>query len=428
VTIADFLIIIGRILFGMIILLSLMPLMVWVERKGAAYIQDRPGPNRAAIGPIRLGGVVHIIADALKMFSKESITPTHVEKFPYLLAPVLVTAVALMTIAVVPWADAMRFADGTVIGMQSLDLDVGLLWFLAITSVSVYGIVLAGWSSNNKYSLMGAVRSTAQMLSYELPMGLALIGTVLVYGTLHLNEIVQTQGQLLFGFLPKWGILVQPLAAIIFIICAFAETNRTPFDLAEGESELVAGFHTEYSAMKFGLFFLGEYMAIIGSAALIATLFFGGWQIPWVTTAMLVDNVAITLPVVLGLGGAGALAIGGHLVKVSRTGPKLWGDWRDKEGEIFGWPFIGIGALMLLGCFLSIGANLPTWVGPVVAAVVQFSTLMAKTAFFCWMFVWVRWTLPRFRYDQLMNLGWRSLIPLTLVNIVITGAVILGVS
>jgi NADH-quinone oxidoreductase subunit H len=425
----DFLLIIGRILFGMIILLSLMPVMVWVERKGAAYIQDRPGPNRAHIGPIRLGGIIHIVADALKMFSKESIIPTHVEKLPYLLAPVLVTAVALMTVAVVPWADAMRFADGTVIGMQSLDLDIGLLWFLAITSISVYGIVLAGWSSNNKYSLMGAVRSTAQMLSYELPMGLALIGAVLVYGTLHLNEIVQSQGQLLFGFIPKWGILVQPVAAIIFIVCAFAETNRNPFDLAEGESELVAGFHTEYSAMKFGLFFLGEYMAIIGSSALIATLFFGGWQLPWVTTQMMVDNVAFVLPLVLGLGGGAALAIGGHLIKTSKCGPKLWGDSRDKEGEIFGYPIVAVGVAMLLACAgTAMAPTLPAWAGPVTAAVVQFGTLMAKVAFFCWMFVWVRWTLPRFRYDQLMNLGWRSLLPLSLFNIIITGAVILGVS
>jgi NADH-quinone oxidoreductase subunit H len=266
------------------------------------------------------------------------------------------------------------------------------------------------------------------MLSYELPMGLALIGAVLVYGTLHLNEIVQSQGHLIFGFLPQWGILVQPLAAIIFIVCAFAETNRNPFDLAEGESELVAGFHTEYSAMKFGLFFLGEYMAIIGSSALIATLFFGGWQIPWLPTETLVKHVATVLPVALGLGGLGALAIGGHLVKTSITGPHQWGDWRDNEGQIFGWPIIGVGLALLLACAAAAFTTLPAWAGPVTAAVLQFTTLMGKVAFFCWMFVWVRWTLPRFRYDQLMNLGWRSLLPLSLANIVITGAVILGVS
>lgn len=424
----DFALVAGRVLFGIIILLTLMPLMTWVERKGAAYIQDRPGPNRAHIGPIRLGGVMHVIADALKMFSKESIIPTHVERIPYLIAPVAVCAVALMSVAVVPWADAMVFPGGTVIGMQGLDLDVGLLWFLGISSLSVYGIVLAGWSSNNKYSMLGGIRSSAQMLSYELPMGLSLIGALMIYGTLHLNGMVQSQGDLIFGFIPKWGVVVQPVAAIIFIVCAFAETNRNPFDLAEGESELVAGFHTEYSAMKFGLFFLGEYMALIGSSAIIATLFFGGWQIPWVTTAMLVRNVHWILPMVLGGAAIGALALGGHMIKTSRTEAPVWGDWRDKEGEYLGWPIVAVGALALLFCLVTIGANLPGWAGPVVAAVLQFSTLMVKIFFFCWLFVWVRWTLPRFRYDQLMNLGWKSLIPLSLVNIVVTGAVLLGVS
>lgn len=420
-------IVVGRALFAVIVLLTMVPFMIWLERKGAAYIQDRPGPNRAHVGPFRLWGLVHIVGDALKLMSKEAITPKGVEKFFYVLAPVLVAFVSLLTFAVVPWADTVRIGDW-VVPMQVLPLNAGILWVLAISSLSVFGVVIAGWASNNKFSLLGGMRSSAQMLSYELPLALSLIGAMMVYGSLRLNDIVLGQGELLFGFLPKWGVFVQPLAFIIFTICLFAETNRNPFDMAESESELVAGYHTEYSAMKFGLFFMGEYIAMVTGAAVIATLFFGGWQIPFVSTEMIIANAGWLAPAVTLATAVGLFAFGGHQFKNYYTQPKIWGDSRDEEPMILGSIGLALGALLTVVGILLALADLPAFVGPILAASLQFGSFMAKTLFFCWLFVWVRWTLPRFRYDQVMAMGWKQLLPLALVNILLTGAVLLGVS
>ena len=329
-----------------------------------------------------------------------------------------------MTFAVIPFADNLKIGE-KVIHMQVLNIDAGLLWFFAIVSLSVYGIVFAGWSSNSKFPLLGGIRSAAQMLSYEIPMGLSVIGLLMLSGTVHLNDIVQQQGELLWGFIPKWGIFVQPIGAIIFIICAFAETNRTPFDLAEGESELVAGFHTEYSSMKFGLFFMAEYVAMVVSSALITTLYLGGWQVPFLNTESLMANYKILMQASLVAGSLATFFIGYRLYQYHENHRYRWKDSRDYEGLIFSTIASLIG-ITLIGVLVLISfIELPSWAPAVFAFSAQVGIFLFKVFFMCWMFVWVRWTLPRFRYDQLMNLGWGTLLPLALANIFITGVVML---
>ncbi|MBI6546010.1 MAG: NADH-quinone oxidoreductase subunit H, partial [Cyanobacteria bacterium NC_groundwater_1444_Ag_S-0.65um_54_12] len=251
-TLAAALFVMGRVLLALAILLIMVPLVVWLERKGAAYIQDRPGPNRAAaFGIFRLGGLTHVIGDVIKLLFKEDLIPAKANVFYFCLAPFLAVMIPLLAFAIIPLADDITVGNLT-ITLSALRLEGGLLWFFAVTALSVYAIVFAGWSSGNKYALLGGLRSSAQLLSYEIPMALAIVGPIITFGTLQPNEMAQAQGSLLFGWLPAWGILLQPLAALIFLTCAFAEINRVPFDLAEGEAELVAGYHTEYSGMRFG--------------------------------------------------------------------------------------------------------------------------------------------------------------------------------
>lgn len=423
-TILDVGIVLAKVLFFVLFPLSLVPLLVWLERKVSALIQDRPGPNRASIGFVRLGGLIHLIGDTFKMLSKEQIIPRNVHLFEYLAAPVVIAAVALMILPVVPFSDVINL-PGRVISMQALNLDAGLLWYFAMTSLMVYGVVLAGWSSNNKYALLGGVRSSAQLISYELPLGLSVIGLIMCFGTVHLNEIVRQQGELLFGFLPKWGIFMQPLAAIIFIVCAFAETNRAPFDLAEGESELVAGFHTEYGGMLFGTFFMAEYVAMVVASAMIATLFFGGWQIPYLPTEKLIEFAPLLTQISFGAGALVLLGIAAFSFRLYTKNKGRFGDIRDKEWLIYAVLLVlGAGAaLVLLGAELAFGFP-AAWGGPLFAAVAQMGAMIAKILILCLVFIWVRWTLPRFRYDQLMFLGWKSLLPLALANIFLTGVFI----
>lgn len=410
-----------KALFVLFFALSMVPLLVWLERKISALIQDRIGPNRAAIGFVRLGGLIHLIADSLKMLSKEQIIPRHVHTFHYFLAPIIIATVALVILPIVPFADVLRIG-GREIPMQVLNLDAGLLWYFAMTSLMVYGVVLAGWSSNNKYSLLGGMRSSAQLISYELPLGLSVVGIIMLTGTVHLNEIVQQQGELLFGFLPKWGILLQPLAAIIFIVCAFAETNRAPFDLAEGESELVGGFHTEYSGMLFGTFFMAEYVAMVVASAMIVTLFLGGWQIPFLPTALLIEKAAILTQISLGAAVLLLLALAVFCFRYYQKHQQRFGDIRDKEPLIYAVLLTGmaIAALTLLALIIVRGFP-QDWGGPIFAALAQMGIFIGKLMAVLILFIWVRWTLPRFRYDQLMFLGWKSLLPLALANIFLTG-------
>ena len=337
------------VFFGVV---NAVPVLVWAERRGSAFIQHRLGPNRVNIAGVTLFGLVQPLADVVKFVWKEDYVPSHANRAFYVLAPVLLLIPAAMTFAVIPFADVLTVA-GREIKMQVADLDIGILYVFALGSLSVYGIVLAGWSSNNKYSLLGGIRSSAQMISYELALGLSVVGILMIYGSVQLDEIVGGQGTLLFGILPKWGIVTQPLAFVLFLAAVFAESNRLPFDLPEAENELVVGYHTEYSAMKFAIFFMSEYMAMVTGAMLIVTLFFGGWQIPWVESA-----------------------------------------------------------------------QLKAVLGPIPAVLLQLGSFSAKVLFFLWLFIWVRWTLPRFRYDQLMRLGWKLILPLALANMFVTGVVL----
>jgi NADH-quinone oxidoreductase subunit H len=299
---------------------------------------------------------------------------------------------------------------------------------LALAGFSVYGIILAGWSSTNKYGILGGLRSAAQVISYEIPMGLAIVSLLIVYGTVNLNEMAQFQGKLLFGFIPMWGALLQPLGMVIFIIAAFAECNRTPFDLAEGESEIVAGFHVEYSAMKFAVFFMGEYVAMFASSAIIVTLFFGGYQIPFLATETLLHvakPVAFLLMVALPVG---MYFFAGWIRRSNVSHYPRENDPRVFEAKIYikcFWGLVIILELLLLAILASESGGAAQ---SIFVALLQICTLLLKITMMIFVFIWVRWTLPRFRYDQLQKLGWQTLLPLALLNIFITSAVVVALS
>jgi NADH-quinone oxidoreductase subunit H len=399
--------------------------VIWAERKGAAYIQDRSGPNRASIGGIfRLAGLVHPLADVLKLVFKEDIEPAGVNRFFYTLAPFLMMVVALCTYAVIPFGDALVL-PGREIPLQVANLNVGILYILAISSLSAYGTVLAGWSSNNKFSFLGGLRASAQMISYEIVMGLAVLALLLIYASPRLSDMVYAQGGLLFGFLPRWGVFLQPVAFVLFLVALFAELNRNPFDLPEGESELVAGYHTEYSSLKFALFYMAEYCNMIVGAAIVATLFFGGWQVPYVSTAALRDDAGGLLTLGVAVAAALNLLFATILLyRFERDRGRL-GDRRELEPLVLGVLFL----LLFLASLLYLLLGRPWEIHPNarnhVATAMQVGSFLLKTLCFAWLFIWVRWTLPRFRYDQLMRLGWQFMLPLALANFLVTAAVLL---
>ena len=310
----------------------------FAERKVAAILQDRRGPNRA--GPF---GLLQPLADGLKLFFKEEIIPDFSSKFLFIMGPALAMLTACMTSAVIPWGDKVELF-GRTIDLQIADVNIGILYVFGVVSLGVYGIMIGSWASNNKFSLLGGLRAASQIISYELAMGISLIALLMITGTLSLKEMVVQQQN------GHWNILYQPLGFLIFLICAFAECNRTPFDLPEAENELIGGYHTEYSSMKLGFYLFSEYINMFISSVIMATLFFGGYDMPFVNEANLSPNIAALVGVV---------------------------------------------------------------------------ALMAKASCFIFLFMWVRWTIPRFRYDQLMHLGWRILIPLALFNMLLTGGVIL---
>jgi NADH-quinone oxidoreductase subunit H len=409
--------------------LQFIPFFIWLERKGSAIIQDRIGPNRAEILGFRLFGIIHNFADVIKLLMKENITPSQANKFYYLLAPFWSMTVSLLPLLVVPLAAPITLA-GHILRFQAANYGVGILYVLSITSMGVFGVILAGWASNNKFSLLGGLRSSAQMISYELSMGLAVVGLLMVYQGVKVDGIVETQGRLLTFAghnlpLPNWGIFLQPVGFFLFLVASFAETNRNPFDLAEGESELVAGYHVEYSSVKFALFFMAEYSNMVVASFLLSTLFLGGYQVPFAPTEVLLQNpqVSLLLLCLLGIVGGGLF---GYLVyqrarqqKFLYQGMKRW--------EPFLLSGIGFGAALLGFGFLafSFAIPFPPWAPGVLAALLQMTCLLVKVLFFCWLFVWVRWTMPRFRYDQLMNLGWKLMLPLALANLLVTGVVLL---
>ena len=423
----DILLLVLRVAFGAFVPLCFIAILVWMERRGAAYFQDRSGPNRANIFGFRAGGLVQNLADAVKLITKEDVIPGHIKnKFYFVLAPVIVFCIALISFAAVPFADVLVIHGKEYI-MQAIPTDLGILWFLALAGFAVYGIILAGWSSHNKYGVLGGLRAAAQVISYEIPMGLAIISALVVYGTVNLTEIAQFQGQLLFGFIPMWGVVLQPLGAIIFIVAAFAEANRTPFDLAEGESELVAGFHVEYSSMKFGMFFMGEYVAMFTSSAIIVTLYFGGYQIPWLSTEILVNHAGIVSFLLMLAVPAFAFLFSLWMQKNNRSHYERANDPRKRETEIYTkilWIVVG-GIEILLLFFMVFSGGVAA---NILVALLQIMTFLVKTTLMCFVYVWVRWTLPRFRYDQLQRLGWQTLLPLSLLNIFVTSAVVVALS
>ncbi len=356
----DWILIIQKTIIALVVTVGVLTIAgysVVAERKIAAWVQGRPGPNRTTLPLIsaipvfgriitRLG-LIQLPADGLKFLLKEEPVPGHVNKLHYILAPVLSFLPAVVTIAVMPFGQYTT-AEGEIIPLVLADLDIGILFVLAVSSLGVYGLILAGWASNSKYPFLGGIRASAQMISYELAMGLSLLPVFMwVGGTLNLAAVVQEQGEvwpIAFGLgVPKWTIIYQPLSAFVFLVALFAETNRLPFDMPESESDLVAGFNTEYGAFKFGLFFTGEYAHMVVGSGVFVLLFLGGWSIPLLPLESMPAGI--------------------------------------------------------LGSFISIGV------------------FLAKILLLMFLFIWMRWTLPRFRYDQVMNLGWKILLPLALANL-----------
>jgi NADH-quinone oxidoreductase subunit H len=346
----------AKIVFALVWFLVLTLYLTWLERKESAVMQDRIGANRADFFGYRVIGLFQPFADAIKMMFKEDFTPTFSRRFLHNAAPFMAFFFTAVTVQAIPFGDVLRIG-GKEIKLQVLDINVGILFILAMLSFTVYGVLLSGWASNNRWTLLGGLRGAAQLISYEVALGLSLIGLVMIFPSLRFAAIVDFQGDLLFGWLPKWGILLQPLGALIFFIASMAESERVPFDLPEGESEIV-GFFTEYGGLKWGMYMFTDFMKVLIIACLLTTMFFGGYHVPWL------------------------MADGFHFP---------WG-----------------GQLLLPH-------------GIVIA--LQVLAFNIKVIFFCWLQILLRWTYPRFRYDQLMDFGWKFLIPLSLLNIVVTAIV-----
>jgi NADH-quinone oxidoreductase subunit H len=348
--------------------LNLAAVLLWIERKGSALIQNRVGANRAGLAegligrrllPFNLGFVNTLIADPLKLFTKEEFVPDNADKFIHGIAPFLALLPAVVTMVAVPFGDSVELF-GRTIELQAVRLDVGILYISAMVSMGVYGIVLAGWASNNRWALLGSIRGSAQMISYELAMGLSLVSMILFYGTLDMQVMARAQGGTLLGVLPNWGIFYQPIAFLVIFVAGIAESKRVPFDLPECESELIAGYFTEYSGGKQASFMLSDFAESVMVAGLVTTLFFGGWQVPGLSKA------GFALP------GMDPVALPALLITLTQ-----------------------VGAFML------------------------------KVLFFCWLQILIRWTIPRFRYDQLMRLGWKMMMPIAMANLVLTALLIL---
>jgi NADH-quinone oxidoreductase subunit H len=376
------------------VLMTTLAYLQWVERKVIAHIQARLGPSR--VGP---HGLLQPLADVIKLFTKEDLLPPYVNKFFYLLAPFLAVTMALISISVIPFGSQVTIFGHTT-WMQLTDLNVGVLFILALSSLGVYGIALAGWASNNKYSLLGGLRSSAQLISYELPLSLAVAAPLLLANTLSLRQIVEAQSGFYFGFLPRWHVFQGPLpqifSFIIFMIAAFAETNRVPFDLPEAETELVAGFHTEYSSMKFAAFFMAEYANMVTAAAMTTTLFLGGWQ-PLFPVELGSNYVATAL-----FAFVGAICLYHGLHPARRL---------DR---------ITLPVFALIFFLLAAALLVPT----VVSIFMPVFWFAAKTGFLLFVWIWIRGTLPRFRYDQLMSFAWKFLFPASVLNLLATALMV----
>jgi NADH-quinone oxidoreductase subunit H len=358
-TVADLGIAFGRVTFVMMFVLNTAAILGWVERKQSAIMQDRIGANRASIFGFRAMGLFHPLADTLKMLTKEDFRPAGADRLLFSLAPFVSVLFALTAFASIPFGDTLRIGD-RVIPLQAVTLDVGVLYVFAMLSLGVYGVMMAGWSSGNNFALLGGQRAAALMISAEIAIGASIMGIVMIYGSLNMMDIVRGQGELLWGWLPKWGIVTQPLAFILFVTAGIATTKRIPFDLPESESEII-GYNVEYSGMKFGMFLMTDMVETTVIAGMCTSLFLGGWQVPFLFS----DGFHVP---------------GGALLAV----PSL------------------VVTLMQVGSFVT------------------------KVAVMIFVLMLIRWTLPRFRYDQAMRLGWLGLFPLSVLNIVLTGAVLLA--
>lgn len=403
------------VIFSMV--LSLVPILIWMERKGAAYIQDRRGPNRAEILGVRLGGLVHSLADAIKLFTKEDITAAAAYRPFYSAAPILAFFVATVTVAIVPFAEPLKIG-GFAFTLQIADLKAGLIYAFAMGSLGVYALLLAGWSAGSKFPLLGALRAASQMISYELAMGLAALSLFIVAGSFSLADIISDQGEVPW----RWNAIRQPIAFIIFFAAMLAEANRLPFDLPEGESEIVAGYHTEYSSMRFAMFFMGEYAHIVAGSAILATLFFGGWNLPFVAPVAIRDNFQLIAAMAWPAMGLAMMLFGGWLAGKFR---RRYKDRRDYEPVIFGVLAMAVGLAIVLSYAAFGGSELPPWAADVAIFLVQVATVLAKTIALAAAFIWIRWTLPRFRYDQLMRFGWKTMLPLGMANALVTAVAVM---
>ena len=391
-------VVLPKIVVLLFVLLTALAYLTWFERKVVAHIQARWGPYR--VGP---HGLLQPLADGVKFLFKEDVTPAGADKFAYFLAPFLAMSLAITSIAVIPFGpEGLRiFGQATPTGITNLN--IGLLILFAITSMGVYGVALAGWSSNSKYPLLGGLRSSAQMISYELALTMSVVGVILMAGTFNLSEIVTSQQGFYWGFVPRWNLIGSPmpqvLGFLLFFTAAVAETNRAPFDLAEAESELVAGFHTEYASFKFAMFFMAEYASMITVSCLATILFFGGWLSPFPQTPLFgwthyIPTAAFVLAgLALIADGVRYLTIFGRVVL-----------------PVLGAALFGLGVLFALPGVIEFVQG-PFW-------------FLLKIAIFLFVYVWVRGTLPRFRYDQLMNFGWKVLLPFSILNVVITSLTI----
>jgi NADH-quinone oxidoreductase subunit H len=368
------------------VLMTTLAYLQWVERKVIAHVQVRPGPYR--VGP---HGLLQPLADVIKLLTKEDLLPPYVNKPLYLLAPFLAMTMALLSISVIPFGPQIQVGPVKT-WMQMTDLNIGVLFILAASSMGVYGIALAGWASNNKYALIGGLRSSAQMISYELPMSLAIAAPLLISNTLSLRQLVETQAGGIFNWNILHGPFPQIISFIIFMIAAFAETNRVPFDLPEAENELVAGFHTEYSSMKFASFFMAEYANMITVSAMATLLFLGGWMAPWPVAW----GSSLVPTVIFAVAGVTALY---HGINATRK--------RDK----ISFPVVGVIFLIVALVFLL--PVVQSWLLPLF-------WFVAKTGAILFLFMWVRATLPRFRYDQLMGFTWKFLFPVAMLNLLVT--------
>jgi len=349
---------VGKVLLVLIGVLNLAAVLTWMERKQSAVMQDRIGANRASILGFRAYGLFQVLADSIKMFAKEDFVPPMGNRFLHTLASFVSAFFALIGFAAIPFGNVIHLF-GKDISLQVIDLNVGILYVFATMSLGIYGVVLAGWSSNNNYAFLGGMRGSSQMFSYEITIGTTILGVLMIFESLSLQTIVQAQGELLWGFIPKWGVVVQPIGCLLFLVAGIAETKRVPFDLPEGESEII-GYFVEYSSMKFGLFMLTDFVETILIASLVTTLFFGGWQIPY----LMRDGFHFP---------------GGFTVSLSGTSVSL----------------------------------------------LQVLSYCVKVFFFCWFLLLVRWTLPRFRYDQLMRLGWKMVFPISILNLLATSLLVL---